>query len=186
MPPTLESRRARASCWSMVARKYGSSRASRAARRSEARAMVAIGTISYLGSHGAELLRAGWTRCGARPEPRRSGRAGSTTSAARPTRPSCAGFACGSRTRARSSRSTGAAHPTRRPPARRSTRSPSKARAGGPAAPTGAARCSRCGLRSGSTRAPGSRRSSRARTSTRRCTSATTRPTSTRSGRSPR
>jgi trehalose 6-phosphate phosphatase len=28
---------------------------------SEARAMVAIGTISYLGSHGAELLRAGWT-----------------------------------------------------------------------------------------------------------------------------
>jgi trehalose 6-phosphate phosphatase len=30
-------------------------------RASEARAMVAIGTISYLGSHGAELLRAGWT-----------------------------------------------------------------------------------------------------------------------------
>jgi len=28
---------------------------------SEARAMVAIGTISYIGSHGAELLRAGWT-----------------------------------------------------------------------------------------------------------------------------
>ena len=27
----------------------------------EARAMVAIGTISYVGSHGAELLRAGWT-----------------------------------------------------------------------------------------------------------------------------
>jgi trehalose 6-phosphate phosphatase len=30
-------------------------------RASEARAMVAIGAISYLGSHGAELLRAGWT-----------------------------------------------------------------------------------------------------------------------------
>jgi trehalose 6-phosphate phosphatase len=30
-------------------------------RASEARAMVAIGTISYIGSHGAELLRAGWT-----------------------------------------------------------------------------------------------------------------------------
>jgi trehalose 6-phosphate phosphatase len=30
-------------------------------RASEARAMVSIGTISYLGSHGAELLRAGWT-----------------------------------------------------------------------------------------------------------------------------
>jgi trehalose 6-phosphate phosphatase len=30
-------------------------------RASEARAMVAIGSMSYLGSHGAELLRAGWT-----------------------------------------------------------------------------------------------------------------------------
>jgi trehalose 6-phosphate phosphatase len=30
-------------------------------RASEARAMVSIGTISYLGSHGIELLRAGWT-----------------------------------------------------------------------------------------------------------------------------
>jgi trehalose 6-phosphate phosphatase len=30
-------------------------------RASEARAMVGVGTISYLGSHGAELLRAGWT-----------------------------------------------------------------------------------------------------------------------------
>ena len=28
---------------------------------SQARAMVSIGTISYLGSHGAELLRSGWT-----------------------------------------------------------------------------------------------------------------------------
>jgi trehalose 6-phosphate phosphatase len=30
-------------------------------RASEARALVSIGTITYLGSHGAELLRAGWT-----------------------------------------------------------------------------------------------------------------------------
>jgi trehalose 6-phosphate phosphatase len=30
-------------------------------RASEARAMVSIGSISYLGSHGIELLRAGWT-----------------------------------------------------------------------------------------------------------------------------
>ena len=30
-------------------------------RASEARAMVSIGAISYIGSHGAELLRAGWT-----------------------------------------------------------------------------------------------------------------------------
>jgi trehalose 6-phosphate phosphatase len=28
---------------------------------SDARAMVSIGTITYLGSHGAEMLRAGWT-----------------------------------------------------------------------------------------------------------------------------
>jgi trehalose 6-phosphate phosphatase len=30
-------------------------------RASEARAIVSIGSITYLGSHGAELLRAGWT-----------------------------------------------------------------------------------------------------------------------------
>jgi trehalose 6-phosphate phosphatase len=30
-------------------------------RASEARAMVSIGSISYLGSHGVELLRSGWT-----------------------------------------------------------------------------------------------------------------------------
>lgn len=30
--------------------------------------MVAVGTISYLGSHGAELLRAGWTRAQLDPE----------------------------------------------------------------------------------------------------------------------
>ncbi len=30
-------------------------------RASEARAMVSIGSISYLGSHGIELLRSGWT-----------------------------------------------------------------------------------------------------------------------------
>jgi trehalose 6-phosphate phosphatase len=30
-------------------------------RASEARAMVSIGTITYLGSHGAEVLRPGWT-----------------------------------------------------------------------------------------------------------------------------
>jgi trehalose 6-phosphate phosphatase len=30
-------------------------------RASDARAMVSIGTISYVGSHGAELLHAGWT-----------------------------------------------------------------------------------------------------------------------------
>jgi len=45
-----------------IANRYGLVAAVSGRRASEARAMVSIGTISYLGSHGAELLRAGWTR----------------------------------------------------------------------------------------------------------------------------
>ena len=44
-----------------VARRYGAVACVSGRRASEARAMVSIGTISYLGSHGAEMLRAGWT-----------------------------------------------------------------------------------------------------------------------------
>jgi len=44
-----------------VSRRYGVVACVSGRQASEARAMVAIGTISYLGSHGAELLRAGWT-----------------------------------------------------------------------------------------------------------------------------
>ena len=44
-----------------LARRYGVVACVSGRRASEARAMVAIGTISYLGSHGAEILRAGWT-----------------------------------------------------------------------------------------------------------------------------
>ncbi len=44
-----------------VARRYGIVACVSGRRASEARAMVSIGTISYLGSHGTELLRAGWT-----------------------------------------------------------------------------------------------------------------------------
>ncbi len=44
-----------------IARKYKVVACVSGRRASEARAMVAIGAISYLGSHGAELLRAGWT-----------------------------------------------------------------------------------------------------------------------------
>jgi trehalose 6-phosphate phosphatase len=44
-----------------LARRYGVVACVSGRRASEARALVAIGTISYLGSHGAELLRAGWT-----------------------------------------------------------------------------------------------------------------------------
>jgi trehalose 6-phosphate phosphatase len=44
-----------------IARRYGLTACVSGRRASEARAMVSIGSISYLGSHGAELLRAGWT-----------------------------------------------------------------------------------------------------------------------------
>jgi trehalose 6-phosphate phosphatase len=44
-----------------VARRYGVVACVSGRRASEARALVSIGTISYLGSHGAEVLRAGWT-----------------------------------------------------------------------------------------------------------------------------
>ncbi len=44
-----------------VARRYGLMACISGRRASEARAMVSIGTIAYLGSHGAELLRSGWT-----------------------------------------------------------------------------------------------------------------------------
>jgi trehalose 6-phosphate phosphatase len=45
-----------------VSKRYGVVACVSGRRASEARAMVSIGTISYLGSHGAELLRAGWTQ----------------------------------------------------------------------------------------------------------------------------
>jgi trehalose 6-phosphate phosphatase len=45
-----------------VANRYGVVACVSGRRASEARAMVSVGTISYLGSHGAELLRAGWTQ----------------------------------------------------------------------------------------------------------------------------
>lgn len=44
-----------------LARRYGAVACVSGRRASEARAMVSIGTISYLGSHGSELLRAGAT-----------------------------------------------------------------------------------------------------------------------------
>jgi trehalose 6-phosphate phosphatase len=45
-----------------VAKRYGVVACVTGRRASEARAMVSVGTISYLGLHGAELLRAGWTQ----------------------------------------------------------------------------------------------------------------------------
>jgi trehalose 6-phosphate phosphatase len=44
-----------------ISRKFGLVACVSGRRASEARAMVSIGSITYLGSHGAELLRGGWT-----------------------------------------------------------------------------------------------------------------------------
>jgi trehalose 6-phosphate phosphatase len=44
-----------------VARIYGLVAVISGRRASEARAMVSIGSINYVGSHGVELLRSGWT-----------------------------------------------------------------------------------------------------------------------------
>lgn len=44
-----------------VSKHYGLVACVSGRRASDARAMVAIGTITYLGSHGSETLRAGWT-----------------------------------------------------------------------------------------------------------------------------
>jgi trehalose 6-phosphate phosphatase len=44
-----------------ISRRYGLVACVSGRRASEARAMVAIGTITYIGSHGAELLESGWT-----------------------------------------------------------------------------------------------------------------------------
>jgi trehalose 6-phosphate phosphatase len=51
-----------------VAKRYGVVACVTGRRASEARALVAIGTISYLGTHGAEMLRAGWTEAVLDPE----------------------------------------------------------------------------------------------------------------------
>jgi trehalose 6-phosphate phosphatase len=45
----------------IVANRYGLVACVSGRRASEARAMVGVGSISYLGSHGVELLRSGWT-----------------------------------------------------------------------------------------------------------------------------
>ncbi len=51
-----------------LTRRYGLVACISGRRASEARAMVSVGTIAYLGSHGAELLQAGWTTAVLDPE----------------------------------------------------------------------------------------------------------------------
>jgi trehalose 6-phosphate phosphatase len=51
-----------------ISRRYGLLACVSGRRASDARAMVAIGAITYVGSHGAELLSAGWTEAVLDPE----------------------------------------------------------------------------------------------------------------------
>jgi trehalose 6-phosphate phosphatase len=51
-----------------VARRYGVVACVTGRRASDARSIVSIGTISYLGTHGTELLRAGWAEPQLEPE----------------------------------------------------------------------------------------------------------------------
>jgi trehalose 6-phosphate phosphatase len=51
-----------------LARTYGVVACVSGRRASDARRIVSIGTISYIGSHGTELLRAGWTEPRLEPE----------------------------------------------------------------------------------------------------------------------
>ncbi len=50
-----------------LARRYGTLACVSGRRASEARAMVGVGAITYIGSHGAELLAAGWTEAAVDP-----------------------------------------------------------------------------------------------------------------------
>jgi trehalose 6-phosphate phosphatase len=51
-----------------ISRRYGLLACVSGRRASDARAMVSIGPIAYVGSHGAELLNAGWTEAVLDPE----------------------------------------------------------------------------------------------------------------------
>ncbi len=51
-----------------ISRRYGLLACVSGRRASDARAMVAIGSITYVGSHGAEMLAAGWTEAVLDPE----------------------------------------------------------------------------------------------------------------------
>jgi trehalose 6-phosphate phosphatase len=53
---------------SQAARRYGLVACVSGRRASDARAMVGLGSITYLGSHGSELLEAGWTEAVMDPE----------------------------------------------------------------------------------------------------------------------
>ena len=138
-----------------VARRYGTVACVSGRRASDARRIVSLGSIAYLGSHGSEVLRPGRDRARSSTTSCRRGRGGCRPSPTRRSARSCAGCACASRTRRRSPRCTGAGRPTRTTRWPRSRRSPRPPRR--PASsPTGAARCSRSARRCGSTRAPGS------------------------------
>ncbi len=83
-----------------MAKRYGVVACVSGRRASEARAMVSIGSISYIGSHGAELLRAGWTESVLDPTVEEWAAPDRRVRPRGRHRRICAAAACGSRTRA--------------------------------------------------------------------------------------
>ena len=80
-------------------------------RSATARQMVSLGSIAYVGNHGAELLEPGGTEARDRPRGRRPRADRARLRGRAPTRPRCSACACAARTRGRSSPFTGAARP---------------------------------------------------------------------------
>ena len=101
---------------------------------------MGVGGIAYAGSHGAELLEPGDTHGHRSCRRSTPGPAACASSPPAATTATCACCACGSRTRARSPASTGAARPTRRPRGPGSRASPGGGDAGlrDPLGPQGA------------------------------------------------
>ena len=101
-----------------VARRYGCVACVSGRRASIARQIVSLGTITYVGNHGAEVLRAGRRSRTSTARPAR-GSGACTSSPTAPTTSDCSACASASRTRARSWPSTGVARRTRRRRTRR-------------------------------------------------------------------
>ena len=114
-----------------IARRYRCAACISGRPAAEARRLVGVGGIAYAGTHGAELLLPTATAARARSRGGEVGRPRARLHRVTTTRASSGPCACGSRTRGRSWRSTGAAPPTSARPSRASSRSPSAAEEAG-------------------------------------------------------
>ena len=146
-----------------VARSYGLVACVSGRRATTARRIVSLGSITYVGNHGAEILRGGATDVELDPEVAALGAEGPRVRRARPSRATSQRL----RVRAEDKDVIRAFHWRGAPDeeaAEAAVREIAKrAEDGGPRRPTGAARCSRSVRRSSSTRAAACARCSRRR-----------------------